>query len=97
MWEHLTLSLVIVASLPAGTTPVPIPLVTGPPSHGDFVFCWPGDLQIVVSGGLCSTKKVSYGRFSWGRVQNEAVFLVVERLKTLKIHDQEQVACDGSF
>lgn len=37
-------------------------IMTGPPSHGDYVLCWKNNEQVVISGGLCNckTKKESH-------------------------------------
>lgn len=67
-------------------------VMTGPPSHGDYVFCFDKDVQIVLSGGLCKTIKQGYGKFVWGYTNNNDISVLYDKL--LLFHDA--VKC-GSF
>lgn len=67
-------------------------VMTGPPSHGDYVFCFDKDFQVVLSGGLCKTIKQGYGKFVWGDSNNNDIYLLYEKL--LLFHNT--VKC-GSF
>lgn len=55
-------------------------VMTGPPSHGDYVFCWDKDIQIVLSGGLCKTIKQNYGKSGWGETNNNDVSRLYDKL-----------------
>lgn len=67
-------------------------VMTGPPSHGDYVFCFPEDFQIVLSGGLCKTIKQGYGKFVWGDANNNDIFVIYDKL----LFFRDTVKC-GSF
>lgn len=48
-------------------------VLTGPPKHGDMVYCWEQNTQIVLSGGVCHThlkRARSNARTSYGDTSN---------------------------
>lgn len=63
-------------------------IMTGRPVHGDFVFCIGEDFQVVISGGLCNTKKNDYGKRAWGNVNNDVVLEVYEKINNLKFNSE---------
>ena len=68
-------------------------VMTGPPSHGDYIICWSGNIQVVLSGGLCSTTKKSVGKKSWGFVNNNEIKSVYDKLLEYK----RPVDCGGLY
>lgn len=55
-------------------------VMTGPPSHGDYVLCWEKNEQVVLSGGLCKSSKYEKGVHGWGYVGNGDVIFLYEKL-----------------
>jgi hypothetical protein len=60
-------------------------VMTGSPSHGDYVFCWDGNIQIVLSGGLCNTEKIGIGKFTRESVNNNDIITMYEKILSHKI------------
>ena len=60
-------------------------IMTGSPSHGDYVFCWDGDIQIVLSGGLCNTEKIGTDPSAWGNSNSKDIYTLYGKILSHQI------------
>lgn len=60
-------------------------IMTGPPSHGEYVFCWDGNIQIVLSGGLCNTEKIGIDPSAWGNSNSKDIYTMYGKILSHQI------------
>lgn len=59
-------------------------IITGQPSHGDFIICWQNNTQIVLSGSPCRSHRRGEGHSSISQLDNKDVQDLYEKLLSYK-------------